>query len=99
MSYLNTKTLAAAVAGAVVLAFAVGPSYAADEKGKEKCFGVSKTGENGCASANGSHSCAGQAKADHDGHEWKLVEAGSCAKMGGKTEAFEGKGGMTEKKG
>ena len=99
MTYLNLKTLAAAVAGAIVLAAAAGPSTAADEKGKEKCYGVSKAGENACAATNGSHSCAGQAKADHDGHEWKLVEAGSCAKMGGKLEAFEGKGGMTEKKG
>lgn len=95
-------TLAAAVAGAVVLAVAAAPAQAQGmgaQKGKEKCFGIVKAGENGCAAANGSHSCAGQAKADHDGNEWKLVEAGSCAKMGGKTEAFQGKGGMMDKKG
>ncbi|MDX2224181.1 MAG: DUF2282 domain-containing protein [Rhodospirillaceae bacterium] len=101
MSELNIKSLAAAVAGAVAMAVVAMPTgaSAADEKGKEKCYGVSKAGENGCASANGSHSCAGQAKADHDGNEWKLVEAGTCTKMGGKLEAFDGKGGMTEKKG
>ncbi|MBM3513237.1 MAG: DUF2282 domain-containing protein [Alphaproteobacteria bacterium] len=99
MSTSSIKTLAAAVAGAVILAAA--PSQAQGmgaQKGKEKCYGIAKAGENGCASANGSHSCAGQAKADHDGNEWKLVEAGSCVKMGGKLQAFEGKGGM-EKKG
>jgi uncharacterized membrane protein len=100
---MNTsiKTLAAAVAGAVVLAVAAAPANAQGmgaQKGKEKCYGVAKMGENGCASANGSHSCAGQAKADHDGNEWKLVEAGTCVKMGGKLEAFEGKG-SAEKKG
>src|SRR5262245_53746978 len=99
MSQMNFKTLAAAVAGAMVLAIAAGPANAADEKGKEKCYGVSKAGENACATANGSHTCAGQAKADHDGNEWKLVEAGTCSKMGGKLQAFEGKGGAQEKKG
>ena len=78
---------------------AVPSGASAADEGKEKCFGVSKAGENGCASANGGHSCAGQAKADHDGHEWKLVEAGTCTKMGGKLEAFDGKGGMMENKG
>jgi len=97
MSQMNFKTLAAAVAGAVVIAIAAGPTTAAE--GKEKCYGVSKAGENACASANGSHTCAGQQKADHDGNEWKLVEAGTCVKMGGKLQAFEGKGGPQEKKG
>lgn len=97
MSKMNFKALAAAVTGAVVVAIAAGPANAAE--GKEKCYGVSKAGENACASANGSHTCAGQQKADHDGNEWKLVEAGTCVKMGGKLQAFEGKGGPQEKKG
>ena len=59
----------------------------ADDKGKEKCFGVAKKGANDCASANGSHSCAGQAKMDNDPNEWKFVAAGTCEKMGGKTMA------------
>ena len=101
MSELNLKTLAAAVAGAVaVVAFTV-PASAAD--GKEKCYGISKAGENSCAAANGSHSCQGQSKAAMDGNEWKYVETGSCAKMGGKVQAFQGKGGemmdKMEKKG
>lgn len=90
MSELNLKTLAAAVAGAVAVAAFAAPSFAAE--GKEKCYGISKAGENSCAAANGAHSCQGQSKADYDGHEWKNVEAGSCEKMGGKTAAFEGKG-------
>ena len=50
---------------------------------KEKCYGVSKAGQNDCASANGSHSCAGQAKADNDTNEWKFVAKGTCEQMGG----------------
>lgn len=53
----------------------------------EKCYGVAKAGQNDCASPNGSHSCAGQAKKDNDANEWKKVPAGSCEKMGGKLTA------------
>ncbi|MSO73074.1 MAG: DUF2282 domain-containing protein [Rhodospirillaceae bacterium] len=59
------------------------------EDGKEQCYGVAKAGENGCASANGSHTCGGLAKVDFSGQEWKLVEAGTCLKLGGKLEAFD----------
>lgn len=47
----------------------------------EKCYGVAKAGENDCA-ANG-HSCAGQAKTDNHPAEWKEVEKGKCAELGG----------------
>jgi len=48
---------------------------------QEKCYGVAKAGENGCA-ANG-HSCQGQSKVDNDPTEWKNVPKGECEKMGG----------------
>jgi uncharacterized membrane protein len=98
MSELNLKTLAAAVAGAVTMAAFAMPSTAVAQSGKEKCYGISKAGENQCAAANGAHSCQAQSKVDFDGNEWKYVDAGSCEKMGGKKEAFQGKG-MPEKKG
>lgn len=50
---------------------------------KEKCYGVAKAGTNDCANASGTHSCAGQSKADMDSNEWKYVASGSCEKMGG----------------
>ena len=56
-------------------------------KTKEKCYGIAKAGQNDCASANGSHSCAGQAKKDNDPNEWKYVPKGTCEKAGGKTTA------------
>lgn len=59
-------------------------AHAADEP-KEKCYGVAKAGKNDCASANGSHSCAGQAKKDNDSNDWNFVAKGTCEKMGGKT--------------
>lgn len=51
---------------------------------KEQCFGVAKAGQNDCAAADGSHGCAGMAKADNNSHEWKFVAKGSCLKAGGK---------------
>lgn len=52
---------------------------------KEKCYGIAKAGKNDCADANGTHSCAGQAKADNGAAEWKYVAKGTCEKEGGKT--------------
>ena len=85
----STLSLAAAVVGAVSLAAMTIPSTASAE-GKEKCYGVSKAGENGCANATGTHSCAGQSTVNFDGGEWKLVGEGSCVQMGGSMEPSEG---------
>lgn len=86
---LANLTLAAAFIGAVSAA-AVAPSAANAQMKNEKCYGVSKAGENGCANKAGSHSCAGYSKVDFDGGDWKLVPTGTCAGMGGKLEPFEG---------
>lgn len=85
---ITFRALAAMAAGAALAA--VDPAAAADPKGKEKCYGVAKAGENGCAAANGSHACGGLSKINYSGQEWKLVPAGTCEKMGGKLEAFTG---------
>jgi len=58
------------------------PAFAAAD-GKEKCYGVAKAGKNACASKDGSHSCAGQAKVDNDPNEWAYVDAGTCEEKGG----------------
>ena len=50
---------------------------------KEKCFGVAKAGQNDCASASGSHACAGTATKDKDPGDWKYVTKGTCEQMGG----------------
>lgn len=85
---LTAMTLAAALAGA--LAMSAAPGAAQAQAKNEKCYGVSKAGENGCANQAGTHSCAGYSKVDYDGGDWKLVPAGACATMGGKLEPFSG---------
>ncbi len=52
---------------------------------QEKCYGIAKAGQNDCATGSGTHSCAGQAKADYVADEWKYVLKGTCQKVGGKT--------------
>jgi uncharacterized membrane protein len=81
----KSAALSAALASVFALGIVASPVVAAADK--EKCYGVAKKGANDCASANGSHSCAGQAKADNDPNEWVFVATGTCEKMGGKTAA------------
>jgi uncharacterized membrane protein len=50
---------------------------------KEKCYGIAKAGANDCASISGSHSCAGQAKADNLPEDWRYVAKGTCSRLGG----------------
>ena len=85
---MNKRAIASTTL-ASVLALAVGQATAAEaaKAPQEKCFGVAKAGANDCASADGSHSCAGQAKADNDAQDWKYVAKGTCEKIGGATKA------------
>ncbi len=85
----STIAVQAAVAGLLTLGLAL-PAGAQghDTKapgGTEKCYGVSKAGQNDCATAK--HGCATFAKVDRDPEDWKLVPKGTCQKMGGKLEA------------
>ncbi|MCC7258288.1 MAG: DUF2282 domain-containing protein [Gammaproteobacteria bacterium] len=80
---MSTKTTLVTAAIGSLLALAAA-SASAEDAAKEKCYGVAKAGQNGCA-ANG-HGCAGQAKVDNDPAEWKHVEKGQCETMGGSTE-------------
>jgi len=75
------------VSSALASALALGlvGQAAAQDKPKEKCFGVAKAGQNDCANASGSHSCAGQSKVDKGADEWKYVPKGTCKELGGKT--------------
>ncbi|MDZ7890679.1 MAG: DUF2282 domain-containing protein [Rhodoferax sp.] len=82
---MNQRALLAATAATLMtMALATAP-VAAQEK--EKCYGIAKAGQNDCANASGSHSCAGQAKVDMDKGEWKYVAKGTCASMKGSTMA------------
>ena len=77
-----SKLLHCAVA-ALVAAGLTQP-VAAQDKGKEKCYGIAKAGQNDCGTAT--HTCAGKAKKDSAPDEWKYVAKGTCEKLGGKTQ-------------
>ncbi len=85
---MNSQLLIrSALAGLIALGAAGGAANAADAAGKEKCYGVSKAGQNDCANATGTHACSGQSKKDNDPADWKLVAAGTCTKLGGSMKA------------
>ena len=73
-----------ALAGVLAAGVTVGSSaFAQDMKGMEKCWGISKAGQNDCGSNKTAHACAGQAKMDNDPHDFAYVKTGTCQKMGG----------------
>jgi uncharacterized membrane protein len=104
-SSIRRDVLLTVVLAAAGVACVGGGSAAAQDqpkaaKGKEKCYGVAKAGENGCQSLSGQHTCGGCSTVDYSGENWKWVPMGTCAKMGGQLQSFEGFGnlaGMTPK--
>ena len=74
-----------ALVGLAALGVAGASTAQAQSTPKEKCYGVAKAGQNECAA--GKNSCAGTAKKDNDPMFWKLVNKGTCEKMGGKLTA------------
>ncbi len=68
------KTLAVASAVAAALSATANTASAG---GKEKCYGISMAGENGCAAGPGT-SCAGTSTVDYQGNAWSLVDKGTC---------------------
>ena len=94
---MNQRLIASsALASVLALGLATG-TQAADDKAKEKCYGIAKAGQNDCANLAGTHSCAGQSKTDNAADEWKYVAKGTCAKLGGKS-ADEAKKAAAPKK-
>lgn len=82
---MNQRFVLSAALSSVLALGLVGTAAAADDKAKEKCYGIAKAGQNDCANLSGSHSCAGQSKADNDSGEWKYVAKGTCKSMKGMT--------------
>lgn len=82
---MNQRHALIAAALATVCAAGATPAQAQHANPqKEKCYGISKAGQNDCATAT--HSCAGQAATDNDKQEWRYVERGACEdKHGGST--------------
>ena len=90
---MNTHLIASSALASVLAMGLLSTAHAADEKGKEKCYGVAKAGANDCANLSGTHSCAGQSKNAMGVDEWNYVAKGTCAQMGGKS-ADEAKAAM-----
>jgi uncharacterized membrane protein len=84
---MNQRLIASSALASVLALGLLSGAQAADDKaaGKEKCFGIAKAGQNDCANLSGTHSCAGQSKAESGADEWKYVAKGTCAKLGGKS--------------
>lgn len=76
---MKTST-AFAVAGAFATALNVAVIVPADAQEREKCYGISKAGQNDCKAGPGT-SCAGTSTIDYQGNAWKLVPKGECVKM------------------
>ena len=78
----KTALLSAAVLSATALSL---PTHAVPDAPSqwEKCAGIAKQGMNDCGALDGSHGCAGQAKAENLDHEWVYVPAGTCEKITG----------------
>ena len=84
----NAAMLAAAVA-AVASTVALAP--VAEAATKEKCFGVSKAGQNDCASSIAGSTCAGTSTVNYDKKAWKYVKKGTCTTI----STPKGKGSLT----
>jgi len=69
----------ALAAGAVSVAFA-GPAPA-PKFTAEKCYGISKAGDNDCQTSGSA--CAGTSKHDNQADAWVYVPAGTCSKIVG----------------
>jgi len=82
---MTTRLIASSALASIMALGLISAAHAAEDSGKEKCFGIAKAGSNDCANLSGSHSCAGQSKNAMGTDEWNYVAKGTCAKLGGKS--------------
>ena len=80
---MKTTSTSAALTAVLLASLAAGVTTAAHAqatKPMEKCYGVAKAGKNDCKAGAGT-TCAGTSKVDYQKDAWKLVPAGTCAKL------------------
>ena len=87
----NAAVIMAAI-GAALLAVQQNTNLLSGDAGsgateRERCYGIAKAGMNDCGTAT--HACAGRAVADALPDEWKMVPAGTCAKLGGSLKSSD----------
>lgn len=74
----QTLSVAAFALAAITAGAAMAQDKAAAKKvDTEKCYGISKAGQNDCAAGPGT-TCAGTSKVDYQGNAWKMVAKGTC---------------------
>lgn len=73
---MSQKPKAVSVAALVLAAAASYPTEGQAGK-QEKCYGISKAGENHCSAGPGT-TCAGSSTVDYQGNAWTLVQEGTC---------------------
>jgi uncharacterized membrane protein len=76
----RTTTALSALLLASLAAGATTAAHAQASKPMEKCYGVAKAGKNDCKAGAGT-TCAGTSKVNYQKDAWKLVPAGTCAKI------------------
>jgi uncharacterized membrane protein len=76
----QTIALSALAFAALTTGAALAQDKAAAPKATEKCYGVSKAGQNDCAAGPGT-TCAGTSKVDYQGNAWKMVPKGTCTSI------------------
>lgn len=94
---VSQKTVNTLLMGAAALTLAAGLAGQADAaKGKEKCYGVAKAGQNDCANLAKTHSCAGFSEVDGDPGEWVALPSGLCEKLVGGMSKEEAEAAIAE---
>jgi uncharacterized membrane protein len=81
---MNAKRKLVTSAVASLVAFGLAQQVLAQDKGKEKCYGIAKAGQNDCGTA--AHTCAGKSTRDKAPDEWKYVPRGTCQSLGGSAQ-------------
>ena len=78
---LLQATLASVIGITAAEAFAASDATPGINIEWEKCYGVSRAGENDCSSLNGTHLCAGHSTTDNDLNEYIWLPKGSCKRI------------------
>ena len=78
MKTIPMAAVAAALTAAVAASATAEP--VPQQKGQERCYGISLAGRNDCAAGPGT-SCAGTSRRDYQGNAWKYVRAGTCTSI------------------
>jgi uncharacterized membrane protein len=77
---MKTIHMAALAVSLTAVAAAASAEPVRPQPGMDKCYGISRAGQNDCAAGAGT-SCAGTSRRDYQGNAWKYVARGSCTRI------------------